>query len=517
MTISIGEIAARPSVGDRERHASPPATAERPLSRVPLRVKGFLAFAAVVAYALFLAVFILYEKVSLLDEFARLQEIHEIEGHLRQVEQAAFHTLMAVYINAATADRKAGLGRIKVHFDMLEKRNAELTERFPLVSVSLAESRRAMARAAANPSEFEKAALSAELLNTKNTLARQVELYRQKQQATAEHFRVQSKSVATTSLLIGLFGVSLLGAIIGLFFTRLTNDLHTLKTRVLEIVKGGRGQPIPVRRLDEVGELMRGVNYMASALDEREKELVIARQSYLHQEKMAAVGALAAGVAHEIGNPIAAMSGVVQEMIDKQSTRECGVVGRACNAGMLQAQIQRLSAITREISEFAAPQPAERELLDLNALVRTAAGLMGYDKKMRRVNLQLNLDSQLPAINGVADQLTQVIMNLLINAADALQSVEDRPREITLHSELSGDNVCLTVMDNGCGMDRDTLNRAFDAFFTTKSEGTGLGLSLCHSIAAGHGGMIEIDSTPGRGTRVRLRLPLPADDDVDVP
>ncbi|MCL5059876.1 MAG: hypothetical protein M1449_04790 [Candidatus Thermoplasmatota archaeon] len=107
----------------------------------------------------------------------------------------------------------------------------EMGERFPLVGASLAESRRAMARAAANPSESERAALSAELLNTKNKLAQRVEQYRQKQKATAEHFRAQCDSVAMTSLLLGLFGVSLLGAIIGLFFTRLTNDLHTLENQ----------------------------------------------------------------------------------------------------------------------------------------------------------------------------------------------------------------------------------------------------------------------------------------------
>lgn len=515
MTGSLAETAVGSSVG--ERHAPPPATTERFLSRVPLRVKGFLAFAAVVAYAVFLAVFILYEKASLLDEFARLQELHEIDGQLRQVEQAAFHTITAVYINAGAADQKAGLGRIQAHFDVIEKKNAELRGRFPSAGVSLAGPERAMARAAANFSESESAALGSELLKTKSELARQVEQYQQKQKATAGHFRAQCDSVAITSLLLGMIGLGLLGAIIGLFFTRLTKDLYTLKDRALNIIKGERGEPIPVNRNDEVGELMRAVNHMAGALDEREKELVVARQKYFHQEKMAAVGALAAGVAHEIGNPIAAMSAVVQEMVDKQSARECMVVGRACNPGMLQAQIQRLSAITREISGFAAPQPAGRQLLDLNELVRTTAGLMGYDKRMRRVNLRLNLDSQLPAIYGVADQLTQVLMNLLINAADALESVEDRPREIALYSEVSGGNVRLSVMDNGCGMERDTLNRVFEAFFTTKSKGTGLGLSLCYSIVTRHGGMIEIDSTPGAGTRVRILLPLPADDEADTP
>ncbi|MHB8166525.1 MAG: ATP-binding protein [Sulfuricella sp.] len=515
MTAWMAETAAGPSVD--ERHAPPPMAAGRPISRVPLRVKGFLAFAAVVTYAVIFAAFVLHEKAKLLDEFAQLQSLNEIEDHLRQADIAAFHVIMAVYVNTLAENQKTGLQRIQAHFEVFKNKNAELVKRFPFASMNFAEVQRAMARVAANPSGAELAALRTELLKAKSEIAQQIEQYRQKQKAKAEHFRVQSDAAAITSMLLGLFGLVLLGAIIGLFFTRLTKDLYTLKARALDIIKGERGEPIPVNRNDEVGELMEAVNHMAGALEDREKELVIARQSYFHQEKMAAVGALAAGVAHEIGNPIAAMSGVVQEMVDRQNAHECGVAGRACNPGMLRAQIQRLSAITREISGFAAPQPAERQLLDLNGLVRTAAGLLGYDKRMRRVNLRLNLDSQLPAIYGVADQLTQVIMNLLINAADSLESVEDRPREITICSEVSGGNVRLTVMDNGCGMERDTLNRAFEAFFTTKSKGTGLGLSLCYSIVTGHGGTIEIDSTPGMGTRVRVFLPLPADDEADTP
>ena len=197
------------------------------------------------------------------------------------------------------------------------------------------------------------------------------------------------------------------------------------------------------------------------------------------------------------------MSGVLQEMVDEQPPGPAG--GKLA---ILQAQIRRISAINREISGFSAPQPAERQLLDLNELVRVSAGLMGYDKRMHMVNLRLDLDSQLPAIYGVADQLTQVVMNLLINAADALKSVEDRPWEITLSSEVYEGNVRLVVADNGCGMSKDTINRAFEAFFTTKSRGTGLGLSLCYSIITEHGGTIEIDSALGEGTQVRLTLPV---------
>jgi signal transduction histidine kinase len=323
---------------------------------------------------------------------------------------------------------------------------------------------------------------------------------------TAENFHMLWDSAALASLLFGLIGLLLLGVIIGLFFTRLTDDLHTLKARALGIIKGERNILTPVTRNDEVGELMQAVNQMASALDEREKELVIARQKFFHREKMAAVGALAAGVAHEIGNPIAAMSGVLQEMVDEQASglRKAELSSKLT---VLQTQIQRLSAITREISGFAAPQPAERQLLDLNGLVRTTAGLMGYDKRMNRVSLHLHLDSQLPAIYGIADQLTQVIMNLLINAADALSNITEGTREIILRSELSGNNICFTVEDNGGGMDQETLDRAFEAFYTTKSKGTGLGLSLCYSIITGHGGTIEIDSALNKGTCVRIFLP----------
>jgi signal transduction histidine kinase len=136
---------------------------------------------------------------------------------------------------------------------------------------------------------------------------------------------------------------------------------------------------------------------------------------------------------------------------------------------------------------------------------------------MNRVSLRLELDNQLPAIYGVADQLTQVIMNLLINAADSLSSKEEGEREIILRSEILNDNVCLTVIDNGSGMDEETLNRAFEAFFTTKkNKGTGLGLSLCYSIITGHGGTIEIDSALGEGTQVRVLLPLPTDNEGET-
>lgn len=499
-----------------------PRAAVKTVSEVPLRVKGFLAFSAVVIYAVLLTTFTFNKKAELVEEFERLQNLYKIEEQLRQVDATAFHIVMAVFMNSDRDDQGAAVQRFQSNFELLKRKTAEMTLHYPYASVNLAGVEQALAEAAVHPSAAVLATMNSELLKVKIEVTQHIDESRREQIATAERFRMQWDSAALASLLFGLIGLLLLGAIIGLFFTRLTNDLHTLKARALDIIRGERNVMTPVTRNDEVGELMQSVNQMAIALDEREKELVIARQKYFHQEKMAAVGALAAGVAHEIGNPIAAMSGVLQEMVQEQSTGK-RKLAEGSKLAMLQTHIHRLSAITREISEFAAPQPVERQLLDLNGLVRTTAGLMGYDKRMRRVNLRLNLDNQLPAIYGVADQLTQVIMNLLINAADALEAVDSRasdelpagrPQEITLHTGVVGGKVRLTVTDNGCGMEQDTLNRVFEAFFTTKRKGNGLGLSLCYSIISGHDGTIEIDSTPGKGTQVMVTLPLPAAEEL---
>lgn len=515
MADTISDITGQHHVYEAAPPPAPIATASQTASEVPLRVKGFLAFAAVVIYAVLLTTFTFNKKSELANEFERLQNFYKIEEQLRQVDATAFHIVMGVFMNSDISDPKAVVQRFQSNFDLLKKKNAELAEQYPLASVNLSKIEQAAAQAAASahPSPAELAAMNSELLKVKIEITQHIDESRQEQKASAERFNTQWDSAALASMMFGIIGLMLLGAIIGLFFTRLTNDLHTLKGLAWDIIKGKRDVATPVTRNDEVGELMQAVNQMAGALDEREKELVIARQKFFHQEKMAAVGALAAGVAHEIGNPIAAMSGVLQEMVNTQSL-ETNDPSASNKLAMLQSHIHRLSAITREISEFAAPQPVERQLLDLNALARTTSGLMSYDKRMHKVNLQLNLDNQLPAIFGVADQLTQVIMNLLINAADSFESVKDRALEITLKTEVLDNNVRMSVLDNGCGMNQETLSRVFEAFFTTKRRGTGLGLALCYSIVTGHKGTIEIDSKLGEGTCLLVTLPIPTDEEI---
>lgn len=478
-----------------------------------VRTKGLIVFGALISYAVLIAVFVFHQKNLLLRDFEEIQKSLEIDSMLKQADTAAFHAVMGVFANVDESNALAGMQRIQMHYQILRNKHVELKQLIPQFDLSLDGAEAAIEELSRESSRDAMSLLIVELVKVKNEYTNLAEQSQAARKRMSERYRNQTNSVAMTSMLLAMMGLGLLGAIMALFFKQLTEDLRMLQTRAIDIVNGYRGAPIPIHRQDEVGQLITAVNSMATILDKREKELIVERQKYFHQEKMAAIGALAAGVAHEIGNPIAAIAGIAQDMAERRAEGlgECAKDHcRPCRPDLIQAQTERLAAITREISDFASPQPAEPDLLDLNSLLRSTSSLIRYDKRLRRVELRLDLDRNLPAIHGVGDQLTQVIMNMLINAMDALEPIMDRPPTIVISTKSEGGRVVLTVEDNGTGMDKETAERAFEAFFTTKpaGKGTGLGLSLCYSIMKNHGGSIDIESTPGVGTRVHAYFPI---------
>ncbi|OGB23097.1 MAG: hypothetical protein A3I66_08785 [Burkholderiales bacterium RIFCSPLOWO2_02_FULL_57_36] len=474
-----------------------------------MRDKGLVVVVSLIAYAMFIAVFVVQQKNLLLRDFDEIQQSVEIDGLLKQVDGAIFQSVMATYANIDALDRGALMQRIQFHYHTLVTKHAELGARAPQYNLNLASVNAALSLAEVEPSRINLNQLAQALLKAKGEFAQIIEQAQQSRKQMTENYRKLGDSMVMTALLLGMLGLALLGALTVLFFRRLKEDLHTLRIRAMDIVNGYRDAPLPISRHDEVGQLMIAINNMASTLDTREKELMMERQKYFHQEKMAAIGTLAAGVAHEIGNPIAAISGIAQDMAERRNANCDIALCQPCRPDLIHIQTQRIASITREISEFASHQTVEPQLLDLNGLLRSASALMRYDKRSRRIALNFNLDSQLPAFYGVADQATQVIMNLLVNAMDALEEVFDRPPSITIATRAQNGQVRLSIEDNGCGMDSATLARVFEAFFTTKAvgHGTGLGLSLCYSIMQKNGGSISIDSTLGRGTCVQALFP----------
>lgn len=477
-----------------------------------IRSKGLIVIAALVAYAIGIAVFAFDQKNQLLADFEEIQTTLQTEALLKQADLSAFHAVIAIFATIDASDPSLAMQHAEMYHQSLLDAQHLLAQKFDSALLAPDALDADWQRANQRPDKANLNRLLSGVVKVKSELAALTEAVQHRRQSLSSTYRDRTSAIASTVFLLGMQGLALLGILIVLFFRRLTEDLAILQNRALEILHGFRGAPIAITRQDEVGQLMIAVNNMSDTLDLRNKELMLERQKYFHQEKMAAIGTLAAGISHEIGNPIAAISGIAQDMLDRRACIKETGEGSCCECrpDLIYEQTQRLATITREIADFASPRAVEAQLLDLNHQLRSTSSLIRYDKRLGGVDLQLRLDSQLPAIHGVADQLTQLIMNLLINAMDALEGVAGRKPTIVITTSIEPGRAVLRVADNGAGIDAATLARVFEAFFTTKpaGKGTGLGLSLCYAIAQNHGGTIDIDSLPGRGTTVQVTFPL---------
>lgn len=296
------------------------------------------------------------------------------------------------------------------------------------------------------------------------------------------------------AVVVALLGLATFGAFLVLFLGRLAQDLGELQARALQIVGGHRGPAPAVAREDELGVLARALNHMAAALDAHERDVMLGRLEKFHQERMTLLGGVAAGLAHEIGNPAAAISALAaQSPVD---------------AHRLQAEAHRLGEITRRMAMAAGARSREIAPLALNAVVQSVAALLAFDQRFRRVDVALSLDPSLPLARGAEDDVVQLLFYLMTNALEALQESGGTAPRIDLATRRAGEAIELSVADNGCGMDEATRARALEPFFTTKGggRGNGLGLDACRAILERAGGTIALESRPGEGTRVTCRF-----------
>jgi PAS domain S-box-containing protein len=227
-------------------------------------------------------------------------------------------------------------------------------------------------------------------------------------------------------------------------------------------------------------------------------------QAQLQQaEKLAAMGQLVSGVAHEINNPAAIISGFAQTLLLDDLPPE-----QRETVQMIYDEATRIGRITSNLLAFARAGGKERSLLDLNDIVRRTFALRSYHLSTLNVTVLLELDRGDPRVWANGSEMQQMLLNLLINAEQALTSVATR-RAITVRTAAVDELVQLQVADTGPGIPPNIQGKIFDPFFTTKPEGmgTGLGLSICYGIAREHGGRIAVESEPGQGAVFTVDLP----------
>jgi two-component system NtrC family sensor kinase len=309
---------------------------------------------------------------------------------------------------------------------------------------------------------------------------------------------------------------------------------------LLDLETGAEGdleQAIPVRSQDEFGQLAASFNSMTEALrksrselqewgktledkvEEATHDLQLAQAEAARGEKLASVGLLAAGIAHELNNPLTGVltfSHLVRKQMPDGSAE-------AEDLDLVIKETKRCAAIIRRLLDFAREKTPEKKFSNINELLKETTRLIEQSAQLEDIDIIMDLDKDLPAIWVDEDLIRQVFMNLLVNAQHAIEgegSITIRTRNCPgYRPPRVGAGIVpmvqISVIDTGCGIPEEDLQRIFDPFFTTKGvgKGTGLGLSVSHGTILAHGGEIVVESTVGKGTGFRIYLPVGASGD----
>jgi PAS domain S-box-containing protein len=249
---------------------------------------------------------------------------------------------------------------------------------------------------------------------------------------------------------------------------------------------------------DRDGNLTGSVNVLKDVTAEKRLQAQM-----IQSEKLAAMGRLAASLAHEINNPLQAIQGC----LDLAQTSAGNAEKQQRFLSMAQDEFNRLTNIVQHMLDFFRPSKGIRSSVDLQLAVSDVLSLSHKRLQHAKVNARLEWDSDVPPIAGVNNQLQQVFLNLILNAVEAMPE----GGEIGIHGGkrmLEKEWLTVAITDTGCGVPGDDLEKIFEPFYTTKPNGTGLGLAVCRNILANHGGHLSVSSEVGRGSTFTVWLPI---------
>lgn len=328
-------------------------------------------------------------------------------------------------------------------------------------------------------------------------------------------------------VLIYIFLNTIVFILLGAYFLSRTvvKPIHKLLGITEEFEEGEPFSQLLDSSRNEIGQLFRSLNKMLKRLEENKKELKShiaslekanqelkkAQNEIIKSEKLASMGRLATGVAHEIGNPIGIVLGYLELLkkggLDEEEKQDF--------LDRIESEIRRISGIIRQLLDFSGPSSGEWTQTSLHGLVTETIDILRPQPMMASINLNTDLKAERDEVLADSDQLKQVFLNIIMNAADAMgdemvPDEESRPKTLTVKSSNVDDSIELCFADEGLGISEQDLVHIFDPFFTTKEpgKGTGLGLSVCYRIIEGLGGTIRAESTVGKGTTIIIDIPL---------
>ncbi len=307
-----------------------------------------------------------------------------------------------------------------------------------------------------------------------------------------------------SALLIVVFGLVL-------FRGSLLLPIEKLREGTRRIAAGDLGTQVSEDAPAEIAELAAALNAMSTALagyrtrtaeqlahlEAANTELRRTQDALLRSEKLASVGRLAAGLAHELGNPLTAVRGYV-ELLSMGEVQGAPEIVTRC-----QVEVERMHRILRSLLDFARQEEPEVVAVDVHGLLEEAVRTVRHQGPFRSITVDVTVEGR-PLLQGEPDKLHQVLVNLLLNAADAGAST------IRLGADEADGEVRIVCADDGEGIPPENIGRLFEPFFTTRApgKGTGLGLAVSHGILEQHGGRLDVSSVPGAGAVFSLRIPV---------
>ncbi len=325
--------------------------------------------------------------------------------------------------------------------------------------------------------------------------------------------------VVEVSKEVMLIAIPVLLLILWLTRRYLLRPIHLLKQGASAWKSGDLPHRISFSGKDELGELRDAFNDMATAiqaqhaaLERKQAELEAslrrnreAQAQLIQSEKLASVGTLAAGVAHELNQPLMLIRGYAQRLLSRDN--DAGPSARE-ELRTIEEETARMMKIIRHLKDFSRKSDGEYQEVDINASIHSSCALLAEELRLHKIEVGLALDKTVPRIWGDPFQLTQIFVNLITNARDAMDEVGGGV--LMVQSCRREDNsVEVSFTDTGPGIDPEVLPRIFDPFFTTKpvGSGTGLGLSIVLGLVQAHGGQLNVSSEPGQGARFAISLP----------
>jgi len=306
-------------------------------------------------------------------------------------------------------------------------------------------------------------------------------------------------------LIAGSGAVAICGVIIVVLVTTIQRPLIELQEQIERVGQGDMTASVGfAKRNDEIGDLGRNFNLMVQQLRESREEIEhLHRTQMSRAEHFATLGELATGLAHEIRNPLAGIAGVIE------------IVGRDLPASSparavvkdVREEIAQINRILTDLLGTARPRAAEMRSSDLNTTVEHAVMLARQQVLSKPIKIEFTPAPDLLEVEHDSDQIHQVLLNLLLNSVQAIEGVGTV--RVAMHGkEAENEGAVITVSDTGRGIPSDLLPNIFRPFFTTKGNGTGLGLSLARRIVEDHHGRIEVTSSSGKGTTFSITIPV---------